>query len=251
MSSAVPLPVGLRPQIARRRKSPFFLMLGLLMLVLAIGGFWPQYFSAVTGRPPEATTQFWLIHLHAAIFVAWLLAYISQAAMVATGRTPTHLKMGPWLAGFGFAAALFGLFAASRLAVRLGERSGNFEEAASFVFFPFIDMVYLAGFLAVAVVFRKRPEIHKRAMFLATFSVAVVGVGRLIGKTGIDNPFIWQPLILAPIAIALVFDAAVYRKVYAVMVAGVIVHLTRLNAEAFVASEWWLPVGRALIAPLR
>lgn len=223
-------------------------MLGLLMLVLAIGGFWPQYFSAVVGRPPEATTQFWLIHLHAAIFVAWMLVYISQAAMVATGRTATHLKMGPWFAGFGFAAALFGLFVAGKLAVRLGERSGDFEKAASFVFFPFIDMVYLAGFLAAAVAFRKRPEIHKRAMFLATFSIAVVGLGRLIGKTGIENPLIWQPLNLAPLAIALAFDAAVCRKVYAVMVAGLIVHLIRLNAESFVATEWWLPVGRALIA---
>lgn len=251
MGTAAPLPVKTRPQIARRRKSPFFLMLGLLMLVLAIGGFWPQYFSAVVGRPPPVSTQFWLIHLHAAIFVAWMMAYISQAAMVATGRTATHLKIGPWLAGFGFAAVVFGLFVASKLAVRLGERSGNFEEAASFVFFPFIDIVYLAAFLAVAVAFRKRPEIHKRAMFLATFSVAVVGLGRLIGKTGIENPLIWQPLNLAPLAIALIFDAAVCRKVYAVMVAGLIVHLIRLNAEAFVATEWWLPVGRALIAPLR
>ena len=251
MGTAAPLQVKTRPQIARRRKSPFFLMLGLLMLVLAIGGFWPQYFSAVIGRPPQASTQFWLIHLHAAIFVAWMLAYISQAAMVTTGRTAIHLKIGPWLAGFGFVAALFGLFVALKLAVRLGEREGNFEDAASFVFFPLIDMVYLGGFLAVAVAFRKRPEIHKRAMFLATFSVAIVGLGRLIGKTGIENPFIWQPLILAPLAIALVFDAAVCRKVYVVMVAGLIVHLIRLNAEAFVATEWWLPVGRALIAPLR
>ena len=52
MSSVAPLPVKIRPQIARRRRSPFFLMLGLLMLVLAIVGFWPQYFSALVGRPP-------------------------------------------------------------------------------------------------------------------------------------------------------------------------------------------------------
>ena len=52
----------------RLRKSPFFTVLGLVMLVFAIAGFWPQYFSAVTGRTPAATTQFWLIHFHAAVF---------------------------------------------------------------------------------------------------------------------------------------------------------------------------------------
>ena len=34
----------------RLRKSPFLTILGLIMLTLAIGGFWPQYFRAVTGR---------------------------------------------------------------------------------------------------------------------------------------------------------------------------------------------------------
>ena len=54
--------VGGSGSVRRRlRKSPFFTILGLMMLVLAIGGFWPQYFSAVTGRAPQATTQFWLI----------------------------------------------------------------------------------------------------------------------------------------------------------------------------------------------
>ena len=82
---------------ARRRlgKSPFFTVLGLLLLVLAVAGFWPQYFSAVTGRAPAASAQFWLIHLHAALFTLWLLLYISQAALIMTGRARVHLKMGP------------------------------------------------------------------------------------------------------------------------------------------------------------
>ena len=71
----------------RRSRSPFFTLLGLLLLVLAIGGFWPQYFIAAIGGTPEPTTRFWLIHLHAALFVAWLVAYIVQSALVLSGRT--------------------------------------------------------------------------------------------------------------------------------------------------------------------
>lgn len=235
----------------RLRKSPFFTILGLTMLALAIAGFWPQYFGVVTGHTPAVTTQFWLIHLHAALFTAWLLLYISQATLIMTGQPRAHLKLGPWLAGYGFATALVGVYAAGLLANRLGQREQDFEAAAAFVFFPVIDMVYFAGFLAAAVIYRKRPHLHKRAMFLATFSIAVVGIGRLVGRMGFESEFVWQPLNLAPLLIAIAYDLFVCRKTYAIMVVGLIVHLIRLNAEHFTQSEAWLPIGRALIAPFR
>jgi len=235
----------------RLRKSPFFTVLGLLLLVLAVAGFWPQYFSAVTGRAPAASAQFWLIHLHAALFTLWLLLYISQAALIMTGRARVHQKMGPWIAAYGFAIAAVGLFAATLLGHRFGQRENDFEAAAAFVFFPIIDMVYFAGFLAAAVVYRKLSHLHKRAMFLATFSIAVVGLGRLVGQTGFESAVAWQPLNLAPLLIAIAYDIFVCRKVYTIMVVGFVVHLGRLNAEHFADSEAWLPVGRALIAPFR
>ncbi len=231
------------------RKSPFFTVLGLLLLLLAVAGFWPQYFSAITGSRPAAATQFWLIHLHAALFTGWLLLYISQATLIMTGRARIHLKMGPWLAAYGFAVAAIGIYAAALLAHRLGVRENDFEAAATFVFFPVIDMVYFAGFLAAAVVYRKIPHLHKRAMFVATFSIAVVGLGRLVGGTGLENPWLWQPLNIAPLLLAIAYDAFVCRKLYSVMVVGLVVHVARLNAEPFAGSELWLPIGRSLISP--
>ena len=235
----------------RLRKSPFFTILGIILLALAVGGFWPQYFSAVTGRAPAATTQFWLIHLHSALFTLWMIVYISQAALIMTGRARTHLKMGPWLAGYGFATAAVGFYAAGLLAHRLGVRENNIEMAAEFVFFPVIDMLYFAGFLAAAVVYRKRPDLHKRAMFVATFSIAVVGIGRLVGRLGLESAFLWQPLILAPLLIAVAYDLFICRRVYPLIAIGLFVHLLRLNAEGFVKTDLWLPIGRALIAPFR
>jgi len=243
---------GEAPANARKRlrKSPFFTILGLLLLVLAVAGFWPQYFSAVTGRAPAISAQFWLIHLHAALFTVWLLLYISQSALIMTGRARVHLRMGPWLAAYGFAIAAVGVYAAGLLAHRLGERENDFEIGAAFAFFPFIDMVYFAGFLAAAVVYRKLPHLHKRAMFLATFSIAVVGLGRLVGEAGLESALLSQPLNLAPLLIAIAYDVFVCRRVYAIMAIGLAVHLARLNAEHF-SETAWLPLGRALIAPFR
>lgn len=244
--------IGASKSVRRRlRKSPFFTILGLMMLALALAGFWPQYFSAVTGRTPQATTQFWLIHLHAALFTVWLLLYVSQATLIMTGQARIHVKMGPWLAAYGFAIAAVGLYTAGLLANRLGQRENDFEAAAAFVFFPVIDMVYFAGFLAAAIVYRRRPDLHKRAMLLATFSIAVVGLGRLVGRTGLESVVVWQSLNLAPLLIAIAYDIFVCRKIYPILAVGLVVHLIRLNAEHFANTEVWLPVGRALIAPFR
>jgi hypothetical protein len=233
----------------RLRKSPFYTFLGLVMLGVAVAGFWPQYFSAVTGRSPDPNTLFWLIHLHAALFTLWLLFYISQAALIAAGRARVHFAMGPWLAAFGFVAAFVGLYAAGLLAQRFGLRQGDMEAAAAFVFFPLIDMVYFAGFLAAALVWRKRPDLHKRAMFIATFSIAVVGLNRFVGAPSGWDPLAWQAANLAPLLVAAAYDAFVCRKLYGVMAVGLLLHWLRLNAEAFAAGETWLPIGRAIIAP--
>lgn len=238
------------PASARKRfrKSPFFTLLGLLMLVLAVAGFWPQYFSAVTGRTPAPTTQFWLIHVHAALFTGWLLLYISQAALIAMGRARIHVALGPWLAAYGFIIAVVGIYAAGLLANRLGVRENSLDAAAAFIFFPLIDMVYFAGFLAAAVAYRKRPDLHKRAMFLATYSIAVVGLGRLVYRTGIESAFLWQPMNLAPLLLALAYDLYACRKLYPILLLGLALHLLRLNADAFTGSELWLPVGRMLVS---
>lgn len=249
MGTAAATAEATRTTRSRLRKSPFFTILGLIMLVLAIAGFWPQYFSAVTGRPPAATTQFWLIHLHAACFTVWLLLYVSQAALIMTGRARTHLKLGPWLAAYGFTIVALGVYAAGLLAYRFGVREKDLDAGASFVFFPLIDMVYFAGFLAAAVAYRKVPHLHKRAMFVATFSIAVVGIGRLVARTGFESAFVWQPLTLSPLLLALVYDLSVCRKLYGVTAIGLAVHVFRLNAEGFAASGLWLPIGRALIEP--
>jgi hypothetical protein len=233
----------------RLRKSPFFTVLGLALLSLAVAGFWPQYFSAVTGRSTGATTAFWLIHVHAALFTGWLILYIFQAILIFSRRARLHLKMGPWLAAYGFAIAAFGLYAAALLAHRFGVRQNDMEAAAAFVFFPVIDMVYFAGFLAAGVAYRKQPALHKRSLFLATFSIAVVGLGRLVDRLELESALLWQPLNLSPLLVAIAYDIFVCRKIYVITAIGLAVHLVRLNAESFVGTEAWLPVGRLLIAP--
>jgi hypothetical protein len=231
----------------RRARSPFYAALGLLMIALALAGFWPQYYGAlVTGVIPPSTRH-WLIHLHSTLFLAWLAMFLVQAGLVWRGRIVLHRRLGPFFAVYGFVIAAIGLLAGFALAARFGRNMGDMEKGAEFVFAPTIDMVFLAAFLAAALVWRNQRERHRRAMLVATFSIAVVGIGRLLAP--IENPWLWQPLTLAPLLLAFGYDLVFRRRLYAVLVAGLFVHWLRLNQEVYTTTEAWRPIGRALIAP--
>ena len=239
-------PAGPTPA-SRRLRSPFYAGLAVLMIALALAGFWPQYYSSLVVGIVPPPARHWLIHLHSSLFLAWLLAFFCQAALIWRGHLALHRRLGNLLVWYGFAIALVGLIAGFALAARFGQRMGDPEQGASFVLFPTIDMVFFAGFLAAAWAWRYRPERHRRAMLVATFSIAVVGIGRLFFPIG--GPWIWQPLTLSPLLLAFAWDLAARRQVHGVLAIGLLVHLLRLNAEPFAQTEYWLPLGRVLIAP--
>lgn len=232
----------------RRVRSPFYAGLALLMIGLALAGFWPQYYSwLAVGAAPPASTRHWLIHLHSTLFLAWLLVFLVQAVLIWRGRLALHRRLGPWFTGYGFAIAAVGLVAGFALAARFGQRLGDMDQGATFVFAPTIDMVFLAAFLAGAWRWRNRPELHRRAMLVATFSIAVVGMGRLFFP--LENPWLWQPLSLSPLLFALAYDLAIKRRVYGVLAIGLFVHWLRLNQDVYTTTEAWRPIGRILVAP--
>jgi len=238
------------PAPRRRARSRFYLGIGLLMIVAAVAGFWPQYYGAAIGGAIAPNAGHWLIHLHAAIFLGWMILFIVQASAVWRGRTDLHRRYGTAMAVYGFAAATIGLVAGFALAARLGAREGNPDAGATFVFAPTIDMVFLAGFLAAALVYRKSPETHKRLMLLATFSIAVVGIGRLVDRVDFfDEGWLWQPANLSPILIAIGHDLIVRRRLYPVLLIGLVLHWMRLHQDVYTETEAWLPIGRALIRP--
>lgn len=245
-------PNASRADTPRRRsiRSPFYTGVGAIMLVLAVAGFWPQYYTVLAGGALAATSRHWLIHVHSAMFLGWLFLFILQAALLWRGRLDVHRRLGPWMAGYGYVAVALGVFAGLALAARFGRMNGGLDMAANFVAFPLIDMLFLGGFLTLAVLCRYRREVHKRAMFVATFSIAVVGIGRLVSRlVPLEMPWLWQPAILSPLLLALVYDGIVHRRVHLVIVAGLAVHAFRLNMEGFTGTEAWLRIGRVLVQP--
>jgi hypothetical protein len=216
---------------ARGQTKRIFVPIALLAVVMAAVGFWPTYFGPMLKGTLAAQL---VIHVHAAVFVTWLGLFIAQAALAATGRVALHMRLGPWLFAFGVVLIAMGLTAAF---ARFGHYSlveGDLAKAQNRLFGPVRDMIVSAPLLAAGWIYRRRPEIHKRIMLVATNILLIAAVGRMIflGRPVPEPSFllVW-PL---PIYIAMAYDYATKRLVHPV-------YLTGLAAMA----------GMRLVLPLR
>ena len=93
MATTATSPRPLVSPAARDRK--FYTGMAIVMLFTALIGFSRTYFlglisghaTTITGRVPNAT-----VHLHALLFMSWLVLFIVQTNLVATHRVKVHRK---------------------------------------------------------------------------------------------------------------------------------------------------------------
>ncbi len=205
------------PRTAPRRR--LYVGLAGLAIVIALVGFWRTYFGPLLAGSVDKPS---IIHFHAAVYVGWLAIFLTQTTLAATGRVAAHMKLGRIAIGYGMLVVAAGLLAAFGMFV-LRVHAGDVAAAQTALLGPLLDMLVFAPVFAAAVYYRRRPELHKRLMIVATTSLLIAAVGRM--------PFLGQPrnLLLvhliwaAPIVAAMAHDFWRQRKVHSVYVVGLVV----------------------------
>lgn len=214
MTTVMPRPAALR----ERRSYRVYLPIALTCLAIAIVGFWPTYFGPLLAGVPHALP---IIHLHAIVFTGWLLLLIAQIVLIARGRVALHMKVGKFGFAWGIVVMLVGWITAfSRFADRI--HAGNFAEAQSRLFAPFTDMFFFAPFLAAAWIYRRKSEIHKRLIVVASTILLIAAVHRITFLGGSPPP---APQLLmtwlSPIALGMIYDYYKRRLVHPVYLLGI------------------------------
>ncbi len=192
----------------------FYIALSLLVTAIAFVGFWPTYFGPLFAGTVDKLP---VIHVHAAVYVGWLAIFIAQATFAATKRMDLHVRLGNFAIGYGVLVIVMGVTVAiSMFAVRM--HAGNFEDAAGRLVAPLSDMVFFAPLFSAAVLLRRKPEIHKRLMIVATTLLLVAAVGRM---TFVGKP--WPMLLVwsSPLLLGAVYDVVRRRAIPWIYVLGV------------------------------
>jgi hypothetical protein len=171
-------PVERKPEppktAARRRERIFYTGLAVAIAITIVAGFARTYYL----RPLfDATSLPPLLHLHGAIFSAWLAVYVAQTVLVAANRTRVHRRLG--MAGAGLAAAMVvvGVVTAV-IRAKQGAAPPGIDPLV-FLVVPLGDMLVFATLVAAGISSRRRPDVHKRLMALAMVSILSAAIARL------------------------------------------------------------------------
>lgn len=159
--------------VNRTAERLFFGGMAVLLCVVVFIGFSPTYFRAGMMRAPLPNR---LLHFHGALFTTWMIVYAVQSALISVRRVAWHRSLGtvafcltPVLIVVGTIAALD--------ALRRGVQIGPLDPAVSLA-------IPLVGIAALAVLFyaswraRRRPDVHKRLILLATIGMVEAAYGR-------------------------------------------------------------------------
>jgi len=134
------------PRGVRRR--PFYIGVSLLMGLIAIVGFWPTYFGPLVFG---TISQPLLIHLHATVFSGWLVLFLAQVALAASGRVEWHMRLGRIGIGYGVLVVIVGLLTGISRAAHRVELGLDGERL---LFVAVADMTVFSTFFAAAIAFR-------------------------------------------------------------------------------------------------
>ena len=199
----------------RRRTRRFYVGMAIAFAITVFAGFSRSYFlKAHFGTPALAP----LLHLHGAIFTTWVLFFLAQTTLVATGRTYLHRRMGV----AGAVLAVLVLIVGTMVAIHRAQGPTSpipGVSPLSFLAVPLFDMALFAILVGTALYFRHRLEAHKRLMTLAMIALLAAPIARLpfILKAGPPAFFGLSDLFIVAM---LVYDLVTRKRIHPATIWG-------------------------------
>jgi hypothetical protein len=227
------------------RERRFFGGMAIALAVAVFAGFSrTYYFNDFATAPFELTP---LLHMHGAVFTAWMLLLVIQTVLVATRRVNVHRRLG--IAGACLAALIVVLGSAVAV-TRVADGTLLDHGAPPLVFMavPLLGMAVFGGLTGAGLLLRGHAAAHKRLMLLATVELATAGVSRLpvVETWGPIGFFAVSDLFVVAIV---VYDLATKRRVHPATVwGGLFLVLSQPLRLAVGGSTAWLAFASWLTA---
>jgi hypothetical protein len=199
----------------------------------------------------------WYLFVHGFVLASWFLLLVAQTALVAAHRTDLHRRLGV-LGGF-IAVALVGVSLVAVLGFPAHVKadflsSGVVFDAAALqaiVWADLASLVIYSAFVGTALYLRRRSDMHKRLMLLASMAILGPAVARILplltsGPGPLSVVVVSAVLIGLPLTLVL-HDLFHTRRVHRATFVGATFYLVAIFGALAIANSG---VGAALIAAL-
>ena len=196
------------PQLPGR--SWFYVAMGAVAVGIVLIGFGPGLTLSPTKRHGPPSTSAWL---HSLVAAMWISLYLAQTVLVHRRNTRAHRRLGLIGAPLAIAVVAVGYvttIAQGRRGFALWWDPDLKTDALAELVHPLGDLLSFSVLVIAALVWRRRSDVHKRLMLLATVgSMMAAPLAHLVGYFPAlrEGP----PVILLPLA-ALYFSSAIYDR---------------------------------------
>ena len=182
----------------------FFLKAAIAMALVVVVGFSTQL---AMGRSTFASPLH--VHLHAVVFMGWVVIYVAQNAFVATGSMALHRRLG-WIAtGWMIMMVVLG-FVVTISMVRRGVVPFFFTPLQFLVFDP-MSVLTFAGLTTAAVINRRRTDWHLRLHYCGMALLLGPAFGRLLPMP-LLTPFAYEATLVAVLIFPVIGVVADLRR---------------------------------------
>ena len=239
----------------------FFTVMPGVILLLVIAGFTRTLYARPVFHPARIPAY---LYVHGIVLTCWFIFAWAQSLLISSGRIANHRRWGAVGACFAVAvvaAALMASFGSvSRKGYDLNASAavmGNgitgitvAEFYSGVVWGNIVNALSFAVFVAGAVIFRRRPLIHKRFMLLASISIvepALARIARWPGFGGEQGPFI-PAVVWSLVAALAIYDLVSRKRLQPATMFGIVWLLIVRNGAVLVSHS---AIGLSLIYALR
>ena len=221
----------------------FYFAMSLLIAAIVVAGFSrtvnQNLFHPAVPRP-------FLLWIHAAAFTLWIVFFILQSALVRVRKVKWHRLLG-WF-GAGLAAVMVPLgFTIAIVMGRFDKHVMHVADANTFLSIPFGDMAIFSVLVGLAIYWRRKPELHRRLLFIGTCGLLDAAFGRF---NYLFNNNLFFLAVDAVILLGVARDLLVNRRihiVYRVALPSLVVVQVLMVYLWRGAPAWWSNVGQALL----
>jgi hypothetical protein len=209
-------------------------------------GFAPTYYF----KPILATPALPLsIHVHGALFTAWVVLFAAQTALVAAGRTALHRRLGLGGALLAVSMIVSGIVVAIASARAARPARGALAAAPPLfvLVVPLASVVVFAVLAGLGLWYRRRADAHKRFMLLATIALLPPALGRM-PLLAAGGPAAFFGVTVLFIVAIVAYDCWTRRRVHPVsMWAGLFLALSFPARIALGHTSAWLTFAGWLV----